>query len=104
MKKLIRPDRPSIAVDAFVRRSLRSARMRAGLRTSAVTVGLALSVGSAAAWSAEAARADDIQLLEEIIVTAQFREQGLQSTPVAIPAVNGAQLEEKSLSTTTDIN
>ncbi len=104
MKKHIRPDRSSVAVDAFVKRSLRSARMRAGLRTSAVTVGLALSVGSAAAWSAEAARADDIQLLEEIIVTAQFREQGLQSTPVAITAMTGAQLEQKSLSTVTDLN
>src|SRR5882724_4273954 len=104
MKKLIRPARSSVAVDAFVQRSLRTARMRAGLRTSAVTVGLALSVGSAAAWSAEAARADDVQLLEEIVVTAQFREQGLQSTPVAITAVNGAQLEQKSLSTVTDLN
>jgi len=53
MKKLIQPDRSSVAVDAFVQRSLRTARMRAGLRTSAVTVGLALSVGSAAAWSEE---------------------------------------------------
>jgi iron complex outermembrane receptor protein len=104
MKNLIRPDRSSIAVDAFVKRSLRSARMRAGLRTSAVTVGLALSVGSAAAWSEEPARADDVQLLEEIVVTAQFREQGLQSTPVAITAVTGAQLEQKSLSTVTDLN
>ena len=104
MKNLIRPDRSSVAVDAFVKRSLRSARMRAHLRTSAVTVGLALSVGSASAWSEEPARADDVQLLEEIVVTAQFREQGLQSTPVAITAVTGAQLEQKSLSTVTDLN
>jgi iron complex outermembrane receptor protein len=104
MKKLIRPARSSVAVDAFVKRSLRSARMRAGLRTSALTVGLALSVGSTTAWSAEPARADDVQLLEEIVVTAQFREQGLQSTPVAITAVTGAQLEQKSLSTVTDLN
>src|SRR5579864_7135901 len=104
MKKLIRPDRSSVAVDAFVQRSLRSARMRAGLRTGAVTVGLALSVGSAAAWSEEPAKADDIQLLEEIVVSAQFREQGLQSTPVAITAVNGAQLEQRSLTSVTDLN
>jgi iron complex outermembrane receptor protein len=105
MKKLIRPDDTSVAVDAFVKRSLRSARMRAGLRTSAVTVGLALSVSSTAAWSAEEpARADDVQLLEEIVVTAQFREQGLQSTPVAITAVNSTQLEQRTLSSVTDLN
>jgi iron complex outermembrane recepter protein len=104
MKKLIRPDDTSVAVDAFVKRSLRSARMRAGLRASAVTVGLALSVGSSAAWSDESAKADDVQLLEEIVVTAQFREQGLQSTPVAITAVTGSQLEQHTLSSVTDLN
>ncbi len=104
MKKLIRSDDTSVAVDAFVKRSLRSARMRAGLRTSAVSVGLALSVGSTAAWSEEPAKADDVQLLEEIVVTAQFREQGLQSTPVAITAINGSQLEQRTLSSVTDLN
>src|ERR1700730_1821777 len=104
MKKLIQPDRSSVAVDAFVQRSLRSAGLRSGLRTSAVTVGLALSVGSAAAWSEEPAKADDIQLLQEVLVTAQFREQGLQSTPIAITAVNGAQLEQRSMTSVTDLN
>ena len=100
MKKLIRPDGTSVAVDAFVKHAL-----RAGLRTSAVTVGLALSVGSNAAWSEEpAAKAEDVQLLEEIVVTAQFREQGLQSTPVAITAVTGSQLEQRTLSSVTDLN
>jgi iron complex outermembrane recepter protein len=104
MKNFIRPDDTSVAVDAFVKRSLRTARMRAGLRTGAVTVGLALSVGSTAAWSEEPAKADDVQLLEEIVVTAQFREQGLQSTPVAITAVTGSQLEQRTLSSVTDLN
>src|SRR5262249_18597267 len=104
MKKLIRTGRSTVAVDAFVKRSLRSARVRAGLRTSAVTVGIALGIGSAAAWGEEPAKSEDVQLLEEIVVTAQFREQGLQSTPVAITAVNGAQLEQKELNTVTDLN
>ena len=98
MKKLIRPDDKSVAVDAFVKRSLRSAHI------GAVTVGLALSAGSTAAWSEEPAKADDVQLLEEIVVTAQFREQGLQSTPVAITAVTGSQLEQRTLSSVTDLN
>src|SRR6201996_849862 len=105
MKKLTRSDRSSVAVDAFVKRSLHSARLRAGLRTSAVTVGLALSVGSGAALAAdEPAKADDAQLLEEIVVTAQFREQGLQTTPVAITAVTGAQLEQHEMTEVTDLN
>jgi iron complex outermembrane receptor protein len=90
MKKLIRPDDTSVAVDAFVRRAL--------------AVGLALSVGSTAAWAEVPAKADDVQLLEEIVVTAQFREQGLQSTPVAITAINGSQLEQRTLSSVTDLN
>jgi iron complex outermembrane recepter protein len=104
MKKLTRSDRSSVAVDAFVKRSLRSVRMRARLRTSAVTVGLALSVGSAAALADEPAKADDVQLLEEIVVTAQFREQGLQTTPVAITAVTASQLEQRELTEVTDLN
>src|ERR1700753_356222 len=105
MKKLTRSDRSSVAVDAFVKRSLHSARLRAGLRTSAVTVGLARTVGSSGAWAAdEPAKADDVQLLEEIVVTAQFREQGLQTTPVAITAVTGAQLEQREMTEITDLN
>src|SRR5689334_2963636 len=32
----------------------------------------------------------------DVVVTAQFREQNLQQTPIAITAVNGAQLEARS--------
>jgi outer membrane receptor protein involved in Fe transport len=34
--------------------------------------------------------------VEEIVVTAQFREQNLQDTPIAITAVSGAMLEARS--------
>ena len=33
---------------------------------------------------------------DEIVVTAQFREQNLQDTPLAITAVSGAMLEARS--------
>ena len=78
--------------------------MKKSAQMRALTVGVALSVGSSAAWSEEPAKADDMQLLQEIVVTAQFREQGLQSTPVAITAVTGSQLEQRTASSVTDLN
>jgi iron complex outermembrane receptor protein len=39
---------------------------------------------------------DDESPLEEIVVTAQFREENLQDTPLAITAVNAAMLEQRS--------
>ncbi|WP_160745978.1 TonB-dependent receptor [Croceibacterium soli] len=41
--------------------------------------------------------------VEEIIVTAQFREQNLQETPLAITAVSAAMLEARSQTTVADI-
>ena len=42
------------------------------------------------------AQGDDDRLLEEVVVTAQFREEKLQDTPVAITAVNAAMMEARS--------
>ncbi len=36
------------------------------------------------------------EALEEVIVTAQFREQNLQETPLAITAITGDMLEARS--------
>ncbi len=41
--------------------------------------------------------------VEEIVVTAQFREQNLQRTPLAITAVSGAMMEARSQNTIADI-
>jgi iron complex outermembrane receptor protein len=40
---------------------------------------------------------------EEIVVTAQFREQNLQDTPIAITAVSGAMLEARSQTSVQDV-
>lgn len=50
---------------------------------------------SQGATSAEPANPASNQV-EEIVVTAQFREQNLQKTPLAITAVSGAMLEARS--------
>jgi hypothetical protein len=46
--------------------------------------------------SAFAQQADNTDQLEEITVTAQFRSQNLQETPLAITAVTGDMLEARS--------
>lgn len=43
------------------------------------------------------------QELEEIVVTARFREENLQVTPIAITALTGEGLEERSLTTVHEI-
>ena len=54
------------------------------------------------AYAAEPQAADDGEL-EEVIVTAQFREQNLQDTGLAITAVTGERLEEQGLTNVTDL-
>jgi iron complex outermembrane receptor protein len=56
----------------------------------------AVALGSPAFAQDSAAAADDTTDPNEIIVTAQFREQNLQDTPLAITAVNAETMEAKS--------
>jgi len=50
------------------------------------------------AWTGQAAAQDspDSATVGEVVVTAQFREQNIQQTPIAITAVNAAMLEQRS--------
>jgi len=60
-----------------------------GIARLGVAASVALALGTAqTAWAAEK---DD--QLEEVVVTAQFREQNLQDTPIAITAVTGEMME-----------
>ncbi len=65
----------------------------------AAGIGFALSAGHVFAQNA----ASEPVVLEEVVVTAQFREQGLQKTPVAITAVNAEQLQQRSATAITDV-
>ena len=44
------------------------------------------------------------QSLDEIIVTSQKREQGLQEVPISISAVSGATIENRSIDSMMDLS
>ena len=73
-----------------------------------MTVGLLLAAASATAVAQQAptggatTNASDTAL-QEVVVTAQFRSQNLQDTPIAITAVNAATLEERNQTSLSDI-
>ncbi|HWW65667.1 MAG TPA: TonB-dependent receptor [Sphingomonadaceae bacterium] len=57
---------------------------------------LATAGGPALAQDGAPTSSDRSSQVEEIVVTAQFREQNLQSTPLAITAVSGAMMQARS--------
>jgi iron complex outermembrane receptor protein len=54
------------------------------------------ALAAAIAVTPAMAQEQDDSPLEEVVVTAQFREENLQDTPLAITAVNAAMLEQRS--------
>ena len=71
---------------------------------------LATSVAANAGWAQEAAdstkagNTSDSGGVETVTVTAQFRKENLQETPVAITAVTGAMLEARSQTSLQDVS
>jgi iron complex outermembrane receptor protein len=73
-------------------------------RTRSQTWRIAASISAAIAASATAVAAEDTGgTLEEVVVTAQFRAQNLQDTPIAITAVNAEMLEARGQTSITQI-
>ncbi len=76
-------------------------------RKSLVAVMVALALAdSAAPVHAQAASAEPARAggsLEEVVVTAQFRKENLQETPLAITAVTGEMLRQRNVGNITDI-
>ncbi|MCC7461568.1 MAG: TonB-dependent receptor plug domain-containing protein, partial [Gammaproteobacteria bacterium] len=66
--------------------------MTNGLRGSALRALLVLVPATAALGQSAA---DNAAQIDEIVVTAQFREQNLQDTPLAITAISGTMLEAR---------
>ena len=80
-------------------RQLCGTAARAGVAVAALGVGPALA---AAAGAGDGAATDN--QLQEVVVTAQFRQQSVQTTPIALTAVSGQQLEERSMENVTNLN
>ena len=72
-------------------------RNTTNIRLSALRLGLSASVlAICTGAAAQAQEAAPPATTEEIVVTAQFREQRLQDTPLAITAVDSKLLESRS--------
>ena len=67
---------------------------------------LALAAASGATQALAATPKDkdkDSSTVSEVVVTAQFRQQNLQKTPLAITAVNGAMMDARAQTRITDV-
>src|SRR5580692_1618228 len=64
---------------------------------------LSTLAAAAVAGQAAADQAATSDSLEEIVVTAQFRQQNLQDTPLAITAINAAMMEERGQTSLHDL-
>lgn len=69
---------------------------------SAVAAGLLANPALAQDAAKQEAESEDSGL-SEIVVTAQFREQALQSVPMSITAVNAEQIEQRSITNVVDV-
>ena len=78
-------------------------------RFSILRVALAGSVAAAGMWvsapafAQKAAAPDEQNTLAEVVVTAQFRQQNLQDTPIAITAITAEMIEQRSATNLADL-
>lgn len=82
---------------SYTSRNFTRAALCAGLS------GIALSSSAFAQNAAQQTAMEPSSGVAEIVVTAQFREQKLQDTPIAITAVDAEMLESRSQSSLTEV-
>lgn len=80
-----------------------SLRLLAAGSMSALALGMAGPAFAQATPQDAAQASDDTGGIKEIVVTAQFRSQKLQDTPIAITAITGDALEQRSAGALADI-
>src|SRR5580698_3548082 len=76
---------------------------KASILACASVAVIALLGGREPAYAQTAASASQDQGLEEIVVTAQKREEVIQQVPIAIQAFSATQLTEKGIQNTNDL-
>ena len=79
--------------------------IRLGLRTLVWCAGALTVLGlqGARAAEAEGGSASDSGALEEIVVTARYRTESLQNTPLSITALSGADMEARGVVNVADL-
>jgi iron complex outermembrane receptor protein len=77
------------------------ARRIAGASALALTAAMGLGVSAASAQASTGAK--DKSAISEVVVTAQFREQNLQKTPLAITAVTSAMMDARAQTRLVDV-
>ena len=88
---------------SLARPATNPAARRANGLTAVTGLALCLCLGTAVADEGPTATANTEQL-QEVVVTAQFRRQDLETTPVAITALSGAQLDEHNATSLASLN
>ena len=78
--------------------------MRMPYRKKALTLAVSLAACSMAAVPAQAEESDQVITLEELVVTAQKREQNIQDTPISMTAFNAEALESQGVSNIADVS
>ena len=71
---------------------IRSIRSICLATAAPAVIALSGALGAGPAWAAD----KPVDTVGEVVVTAQFRQQNLQQTPLAITAVNAAMLDQRS--------
>ena len=66
-------------------------------------IAIAVATGSMPVLAQETTETEPTELLTEVVVTAQFREQNLQETPIAITAITAEMLEARSQTRIADV-
>lgn len=86
------------------KKTLRSTQLIGSAVALAIACALGSNVGAAQeAASGSAVATEDDGALQTVTVTAQFRQQNLQTTPVAITALTGEMLDERGATNLVDV-
>jgi iron complex outermembrane receptor protein len=82
---------------------LKTNRQKSVLRAMLSSSVACAAMVSVSAFAQEAPAEENAEANREIVVTAQFREQKLQDTPLAITAIDAATLEARSQTNLADV-